>query len=478
MKEAKRGSWLKHLDFMILDILLIECAYLLSYEICQPQMFLAGRISLYIYADIVLIVTDVCYVILRPVYKNIIKRNIFHEVRSVLLHSIVLWLVMISSLYMTQLAFLFSRSMMGVFILLCFSFMLIGRVAWKAFLRTQIVKGKRQANMLLISEREHAAYIIRRFRQRVYNGFNLSGLAVMDEDIVGQKIEGIPVICGRDNLLDYVKEQVIDEVILDLPGGGRENQSLVYGLLNMGVVVHMTMDYDADAFPNIEIERLGGFTVLTTSINTISRSHLAIKRMIDIVAGLVGTAITGVLFLILAPMIYRASPGPIFYAQERIGKNGRCFRMYKFRSMYLDADAQKAALLNQNEMQGPMFKIDNDPRIIGSEKGPGKGIGNWIRKTSIDEFPQFINILKGDMSLVGTRPPTVEEFEQYDYHHKVRLSMKPGLTGLWQVNGRNEITDFEQIVRMDASYIEHWSLLLDFKLILKTIPVVLGKKGA
>ena len=161
-----------------------------------------------------------------------------------------------------------------------------------------------------------------------------------------------------------------------------------------------------------------------------------------------------------------------------MGKNGRRFLMYKFRSMYLDAEERKKELMAQNKMEGCMFKMDNDPRIIGSEKGPGKGIGNLIRRLSIDELPQFINILKGDMSLVGTRPPTAAEFESYDYHHKIRLSMKPGLTGMWQVSGRSEITNFEDIVKLDAFYIENWSLALDVKIILKTFAVVLKKEGA
>ena len=161
-----------------------------------------------------------------------------------------------------------------------------------------------------------------------------------------------------------------------------------------------------------------------------------------------------------------------------MGKNGRRFKMYKFRSMYMDAEERKKELMEQNKMQGMMFKMDNDPRIIGSEKGPGKGIGNLIRKMSIDELPQFYNILKGDMSLVGTRPPTVDEFEAYDLHHKVRLSMKPGLTGMWQVSGRSEITDFEEIVKLDEYYIENWSLKLDRKIIFKTFKVVLAREGA
>ena len=129
-------------------------------------------------------------------------------------------------------------------------------------------------------------------------------------------------------------------------------------------------------------------------------------------------------------------------------------------------------------MQGLMFKMENDPRIIGSEKGAGKGFGNFLRRTSLDEFPQFINVLKGDMSLVGTRPPTVKEYEQYDLHHKIRLSMGPGITGLWQISGRNQITDFEKVVELDTEYIENWSLILDIKILFKTIAVVLTRKGS
>jgi lipopolysaccharide/colanic/teichoic acid biosynthesis glycosyltransferase len=180
----------------------------------------------------------------------------------------------------------------------------------------------------------------------------------------------------------------------------------------------------------------------------------------------------------VAPVIKKASPGPVFFSQERVGKNGRIFRIYKFRSMYLDAEDRLKDLMAQNEMQGHMFKMENDPRIIGSEKGPGKGIGNFIRKTSIDELPQFWNILKGEMSLVGTRPPTKNEYEQYELHHKIRLSMKPGLTGMWQTSGRSDITDFEEIVKLDTKYIENWSLGLDIKLLFKTILVVLNREGS
>ena len=146
--------------------------------------------------------------------------------------------------------------------------------------------------------------------------------------------------------------------------------------------------------------------------------------------------------------------------------------------MYVGAEKHLDELKNENEMQGYMFKMEDDPRIIGSEKGHGKGLGNFIRRTSIDELPQFWNVLKGDMSLVGTRPPTKEEFENYDISHKVRLSMKPGITGLWQVSGRNKVTDFEQVVKLDTEYIENWGFYLDFYILCKTIQVVFTGDGS
>lgn len=164
------------------------------------------------------------------------------------------------------------------------------------------------------------------------------------------------------------------------------------------------------------------------------------------------------------------SPGNPFFVQKRVGVNGRYFNMYKFRSMKLNAEEEKKKLLALNEIKGNMFKLENDPRITK--------VGKIIRKLSIDEFPQFLNVLKGEMSLVGTRPPTVDEFKKYDLHHKYRLSLRPGITGLWQVSGRNEITDFEQVVELDKQYINNWSLLLDIKILLMTVLVVINKRGA
>ena len=197
---------------------------------------------------------------------------------------------------------------------------------------------------------------------------------------------------------------------------------------------------------------------------------LIVKRAFDILVALIGLVFTGIFFLIFAPIIRAQSKGPAIFAQDRVGKNGKIFKMYKFRSMVVDAEERKKDLMDKNEMKGLMFKMDDDPRITP--------IGKFIRKTSIDEFPQFWNILKGDMSLVGTRPPTLDEYEKYKQHHMSRLAMKPGLTGMWQTSGRSEITDFEEIVKLDNEYIRNFSLLLDIKLILRTFGAVIGMKGS
>lgn len=203
----------------------------------------------------------------------------------------------------------------------------------------------------------------------------------------------------------------------------------------------------------------------------------------DILGGLVGCLLTGVIFLFVAPMIYISSPGPIFFAQERVGENGKRFKIYKFRSMYMDAEARKAELMKENKLgDGKMFKMDFDPRVIGNKILPDgrkkTGIGDFIRKTSLDEFPQFFNVLKGDMSIVGTRPPLPGEVNLYELHHRARLAIKPGITGMWQVSGRSDITDFEEVVRLDKEYISNWNIGLDIKILFKTVLVVFKRDGS
>ena len=217
------------------------------------------------------------------------------------------------------------------------------------------------------------------------------------------------------------------------------------------------------------VEKVGNYTVLTTSINYASTRQLMLKRLMDIAGGLVGCIFTGIICIFVGPAIYIASPGPIFFAQERVGKNGKKFKMYKFRSMYMYAEERKAE-----------FKLEFDPRVIGNKILPDgthkTGIGDFIRRTSLDEFPQFFNVLRGDMSIIGTRPPLISETNLYELHHRARLAIKPGITGMWQVSGRSDITDFEEVVRLDKEYITNWNIGLDIKILFETILVVCKKE--
>jgi exopolysaccharide biosynthesis polyprenyl glycosylphosphotransferase len=287
----------------------------------------------------------------------------------------------------------------------------------------------------------------------------------------GQSIKGFPVVTDQQGMMQYIKNTIVDEVYISLDNeDGNMLVPLVMELEDMGITVHLKLKI-MDGFKDFDITygKIGTVPVVTFANQSFDIRQIAIKKVMDVVGALVGIIIMLVAMVFVAPAIKLESKGPIFFKQRRVGKNGRSFNIYKFRSMYIDAEERKKGLSAQNEMNGLMFKIKDDPRITK--------VGKFLRKTSIDELPQFINVLQGDMSLVGTRPPTESEFHQYEGHHKRRLSMKPGITGLWQAYGRNTVTDFEEIVEMDLEYIDNWNIGLDIKILLKTIVTVLKVSG-
>ena len=324
--------------------------------------------------------------------------------------------------------------------------------------------------MLLILEASSLDSSIQEIFNKKYQTYDFCGIVTTDPAYVGEDIEGIPIVAGINDLEEYVLANIVDDVLISIDNV-EMSALLINYFLEMGIVVHMAIMNSDSPLPNARLDEIGDMFVLTTSLSAASPWQLMVKRIADIIGGLIGCLITGIAYLFVAPQIKKIDPGPVFFHQTRIGKNGRRFELYKFRSMYQDAEARKAELMDLNEMEGPMFKIKNDPRILPK-------IGKRIRDWSVDELPQFWNILKGDMSLVGTRPPTVEEFECYEPHHKARLAFKPGLTGLWQVSGRNRIDEFEEIVRLDTEYIKNWSLKEDLIIILKTFVVVFKRKGS
>ena len=292
---------------------------------------------------------------------------------------------------------------------------------------------------------------------------------VKKEAAATEEIAGVPVVSNYAGVRDYLMENVVDSVFLNLQLDSKKSRRLNHELIRAGVTVHINLVRVPEDIPNRTVERLGNYTVLTTGLRLASARQIMMKRLLDIAGGLVGSLLTVIVSIFVGPVIYFQSPGPIYFKQKRVGKNGRTFEIYKFRSMYMDAEERKQELMQQNEMDGLMFKMKDDPRITP--------VGRFIRKYSIDELPQFFNVLKGDMSIVGTRPPTVDEYEQYQVHHRGRLASKPGITGLWQVSGRNQITDFEEIVELDTEYIMKWSVVEDIRIILKTVRLVLHGDG-
>ena len=258
----------------------------------------------------------------------------------------------------------------------------------------------------------------------------ISGIIYLDGEGEGVSVHGVPVVASSTNMVEYIMRNWVDEIFCNGDDLEFEYHSLFEQLTSMGITVHRSIVKSRQKSKNQYLESIGGYMVLTNSMANATVFQLAAKRAIDIVGSLVGLAFTAVLTVVLAPMIYIQSPGPIFFSQTRIGRNGKPFRIYKFRSMYMDAEKRKEELMKKNKMQGLMFKADNDPRIIGSgEDGKKHGIGWFIRKTSLDEFPQFWNVLKGDMSLVGTRPPTLDEWNRYSLHHRARMAIRPELPG-------------------------------------------------
>ncbi len=333
-------------------------------------------------------------------------------------------------------------------------------------------KNRKNSQMFIITTLERTEHIMQEMKRNIEWANRISGMAVVDKEMSGSVIDNVPVAATRENMVEYIKGQVIDEVFIDIPNmSSRELRPLVMELENMGVIVHLATE-ELEIFKdfNKSLAILGDVPVITFANRFYDINKLILKRTMDIIGSLIGIIITVIISIFVVPAILAESGGPVIFKQKRVGKNGRYFHVYKFRSMYRDAEERKKALMEKNEMKGLMFKMTDDPRITK--------VGKFIRKTSIDELPQFFNVLKGDMSLVGTRPPTVEEFKQYEGYHKRRLSMKPGITGMWQVSGRSNIQDFEEVVKLDLEYIDNWSIGLDVKIIFKTIGVIFSRGGA
>ena len=509
MYKRNVQGWLKHFDFMLWDIIALQISFVLGYMIRHGWGEWPYLRPDYKSLAIILVVVDVLVIVLFNTMHNVIKRGYLKELTETFKHVILVLLFMSLYLFSTQEGDVYSR----ITLYLTAGFhLVIGyliRILWKPLIR-RINKNKAKGTMILVAEEKTVPEILEKASD--LDGFDYAGIILSNRDATGESIKNIKVVSNIENAADYICREWVDEVFVypehlsDLktvsydaveglvdnsnngtqkPDQDNSEQSSVAKLIDqcreMAIPVHIRLPISGAGGKNF-MEKVGGYNVLTMTANYASPMQMVIKRLFDIIGGLVGSIFALILMAIIGPIIKKESPGPILFKQTRIGQNGKRFKCYKIRSMYMDAEERKKELMDQNRVSdGMMFKLDWDPRIIGNKIVDGKqktGIGEKIRKLSLDEFPQFFNILKGDMSLVGTRPPTEDEWDKYKYHHRARLAVKPGLTGMWQVSGRSKITDFEEVVKLDTEYINNWSIGLDIRILLKTIKTVLKHEGA
>ena len=497
MYKKKVRGWSQHVDFMLMDDLCAFLALFLGFlivektgtDVLRSRFFWMMVLETILVNQIVMIVMDT--------YHSVLHHSPWDEMLRLLAQTsyLVLILLVFQLLSQTNENNLSKIVLYAVplYVLLCY----IMRQAYKSFLKKKHHILNRHS-LLIALEAPQIPTVVPRILRSNYGVYRFIGFAIMGDEASEEEarralrqlwdqcpeVETIPIVATADTLEQYLTNSWVDEIYLDVSPEAELPVDLINNLMRMGITIHTALtNLDEIESRHKDVEWICGHLTITTSLGYITGRDVFLKRLMDIVGGLIGSIVTVILTIPVGLAILLTDPGPIFFAQTRIGENGKKFQMYKFRSMYKDAEKRKQQLAQETGQQDQlMFKLEHDPRIIGQKQLQSgkwkKGVGGWIRDLSIDEFPQFFNVLKGDMSLVGTRPPTVDEWNRYEPFHRSRMSTRPGITGLWQVSGRSKIRDFDTVVRLDREYIENWSLKRDLHILCKTVWVVLTKKGA
>ena len=481
----------------VLDMACIIVSYIIASYIRYYSKADYGDKTLHYLVSVIFLLVATIYTFIADWNRDFIVRGWFQEFLNVVRFVAVISLVTLVAVFFLQWYEILSRLVIINFVWIETLLTLVVRITFKEFFKKHLSSENNITNVVVVAEkplveetitnlmnrRDSVGYkVVRAYAVDAnYSNKNFTCTNSSNESIIGavENISGneqwyigdVHVHEGIHNLTERLLTDPFDEVFINTPNIPQNSmENIILGFEEMGITTHYNLELPGISKAHTQFDEYLGYSVITYCMNRSSYKRLSIKRFMDIIGGFVGLVLTGIITLFLAPAIKLDSPGPVFFSQTRIGKNGRRFKIYKFRSMYIDAEERLKDLQDQNEMSGLMFKMENDPRITK--------VGAFIRKTSLDEFPQFLNVLKGDMSLVGTRPPTESEFEQYNEHYRRRLSMTPGLTGLWQISGRSDIQDFDEVVKLDLQYIDNWSLTEDIRILLKTVYVVLFGKGA
>lgn len=458
--------------FVILDFVIVTVAFFIAYFVRDEMLPLKGIYPLESYLNLLPVVGFLWIVCLNGVdaYRPLRGRSIYSVFLDIIKAGIAAMIFFAAYAYLLRLYYV-SR----IFILCVFSVTAIILVAERLLVlwifRTLRKKGYNYNYMLIIGTGRRAQNFISIIHKHPEWGFRIIGLVDDDLDLVGKKVMGHKILGTLKDIPDILDEKIVDEIIFVIPRAwlSRVEEAISY-CEKVGRRVSVAVDLFTMAHAKIRQTDIYQFPLLSFQTTSDKVLQLSFKRILDIV-------VAGSMLLILSPflltiilMVKLSSKGPVFFKQTRCSLNGRLFTIYKFRTMVADAESRLESLRHHNEMQGPVFKMTRDPRITP--------LGKWMRKFSIDEFPQLINILKGDMSIVGPRPPIPQEVKIYEPWQRRRLSMRPGLTCLWQIKGRNKIVKFEEWMNLDLQYIDRWSLWLDLQIFLKTIPIVLFGIGA
>ncbi len=370
----------------------------------------------------------------------------------------------------------YSRILLGLFGVFSALLLTLEKWAVKWFLTIRHAAGYNRRNLLVLGSKGAAADLITRVQQEETFPLTVIGCLDPDPSQVGKEVAGVPVLGSTAEFREAVSRGAVDEVVVAMPAYLiPEMPDILAFCEEIGVKLHIMPDYQLarhrprPSRARMAIEDFLGIPMMTVSMTPSKVGQVLLKEVLDFCGAAILLLLLSPLFLLIAIAIKLTSPGPVFYRWRVSGLNGREFTSYKFRTMVVNADELKPALLARNERTGPVFKMTRDPRVTP--------VGRVLRKFSLDELPQLWSVLKGDMSLVGPRPPLQTETEHFVYWQRRKLSVKPGVTGLWQVDGRRSVRDFSEWVRMDLEYIDSWSLWLDLKILLKTIPAVFRGTG-